>query len=73
VKVKGSDLASSTRMFLMEVHDEVWGMNVIPSLPRVVFDTETFSFDEILQFPVDHLTVQNLLHYPFLFAIDYFW
>ena len=26
--------------------------------------TETFSFDEILQLPIDHLTIQNLLHYP---------
>jgi hypothetical protein len=72
VKIKGSDLASSTRIFLIEVHNEVWGMNIVPSLPRVVFNTETFPFDEIPQFPIDHLTVQNLLYYPFLFAIDYF-
>src|SRR5277367_6550093 len=47
VEVKSSDLAGSSGVFPIKFQNEFWGMNVVPSLPRVMFNTETFPFYQI--------------------------
>jgi hypothetical protein len=38
-----------------------------------MLDSETLSLYKILQFPIDHLTIQIFFHNPFLFSIYDFW
>jgi hypothetical protein len=47
-------------------------MNIIPRFPRVMLDSETLPLYKILQFPIDHLTIQNFFDNPFLFFIHNF-
>src|SRR5271156_5789939 len=46
VEVESSDLAGSSRVFPIEFQNEFRSMNVVPSFPRVMFNTETFPFRE---------------------------
>jgi hypothetical protein len=64
-----------TWMFPIKFHYEVRGMNTVPRFPRVVLDSETFPFDQIPQFPIDHLAIQNFLYYPLvtIFVLLYFY
>jgi hypothetical protein len=48
-------------------------MNVIPRFPRIMLDSKIFPLHKIPQFPIDHLTIQNFFHNPFLFSIHNFW
>ena len=45
------------------------GMQIIPRLPGIVFNSKSFPFNQVAQFPVDDFAVQDLLHNPFLFSI----
>ena len=45
------------------------GMQIIPRLPGIVFNSESFPFNQVAQFPVDDFTIQDLLHNPFLFSV----
>src|SRR5277367_132536 len=47
VEVKSSDLAGSSGVFPIKFQNEFRGMNVVPSFPRVMFNTETFPFDQV--------------------------
>ena len=41
-------------MFPMEVHYEVWGVNVIPRLPGIMFNSQYFTVPHIVHWtPVD--------------------
>ena len=53
----------------MEVCYQVWGMNVVPGFPGVVLNSISFPFNQVSQFLVYHLAIQNLFHNPFLFSI----
>jgi hypothetical protein len=48
-------------------------MNAVPRFSGVVLYSKTFPFDQILQFLINHLAIQNFLQYPLLFAIHNFW
>ena len=45
------------------------GMQIIPRLPGIMLNSESFPFNQVAQFPVDDFAVQDLLHNPFLFSI----
>ena len=45
------------------------GMQIIPRLPGIMFNSESFPFNQVAQFPVDNFAVQDLLHNPFLFSV----
>ena len=53
----------------MKFHYLFWGMQIIPRLPGIMFDSESFPFNQVAQFLVDDFAVQDLLHNPFLFSI----
>ena len=72
-EVNHMDVTSSTRVPPVKIHHQFRRMNIIPRFPGIVFNTETIPFDQVTQFPVDHLTVQDFLHYPLLLAIYNFW
>ena len=59
----------SSWVFLMKFCDEVWGMNISPRFPGIVLNSVSFPLDQVVQFPVNHLTVQDLFHDPFFFSI----
>ena len=48
-------------------------MNIFPRFPGIVLDSVSFPFDQVAQFPVNHLTVQDLFHNPFFFSVYDFW
>jgi len=43
-----------------------------PNFPGIVLNTETLPFDQVMQFLVDHPTIQDFLHHPLFFAIHNF-
>ena len=45
IKVKGSNVASCSRVSLMKVCYTFWSMDVIPGLPWIVFHPKSFPFD----------------------------
>src|SRR5277367_6747782 len=47
VEIKSSDLAGSSGVFPIKFQNEFRGVNVVPSFPRVMFNTETFPLDQI--------------------------
>jgi len=51
-----------------------WGIvNIFCIFPSVVLYTITFPFDQVLKSFSEHPTVENCLHYVFLFTINEFW
>jgi len=46
---------------------------VVPIFPAVVLYYVAFPFDQILQFPLEHPTVQDFFHNVLFFAINKFW
>ena len=53
----------------------LWGfsdeilLQITPRLPGIMFNSESFPFNQVAQFPIDDFTVQDLLYNPFLFSI----
>ena len=45
------------------------GVQIILRFPGIMFDSGSFPFNQVAQFPVDDFAVQDLLHNPFLFSI----
>jgi len=48
-------------------------MNIIPRFPGIVLNAETLPLDQVTKLPVDHPTIQDLLHHPLLFTIYNLW
>jgi len=71
-EVDRMDVMSSTRVPLVKIRHQFRCMNIIPRFPGIVLNTETFPFDQVTQFPVNHLTIQDFLHHPLFFAIHNF-
>jgi len=46
---------------------------VVPIFPAVVFYSVAFPFDQILQFPPEHPTVQHFFYNVLFFAVNKFW
>ena len=44
-------------------------MNIFLRFPGIVLNSISFPLDQVAQFPVNHLTVQDLFHNPFFFSI----
>ena len=65
-EVNGSDLMCCAQMFQIKFCYEVGGMDVVPI---AVLHSKTLPFDQVLQFPIDYFTVQNLFHYPLFFSV----
>ena len=57
----------------MKFRYSFWGVQIIPRLPGIMFNSESFPFNQVTQFPVDDFAVQDLLHNPFLFSIYNLW
>ena len=38
-----------------------------------MFDSKSFPFDQVAQFPIDHFAIQNFFYNPFLFFLYDFW
>ena len=57
----------------MKFHDKVQGMNIFPRFPRIMLNSVSFPFDQVAQFPVNHLTIQDLFHNPLFFSVYDFW
>ena len=57
VKFRKPNFLSCSGEFLMKFHDTFWGMNIVCQLPGVVFYSESFPFDQVVQFPIDHPAV----------------
>jgi hypothetical protein len=72
-EIDGSNLTCCTWMFPINSAMRSGGVNAIPRFPRVVLNSKTFPFDQILQFPIDHLAIQNFFHYSLFFSIHNFW
>ena len=53
----------------MKFRYSFWGMQIILRLPGIMFNSKSFPFNQVAQFPVDDFAVQDLLHNPFLFSI----
>ena len=53
----------------MKFHDKVRGMNIFLRFPGIVRDSISFPFDEVSQFLINHLTIQDLFHDPFFFSV----
>jgi len=73
IEVSSSDAASSARVFLVKLCDKLGGIDVVPGFPGVMLYSISFPFDQVAKLPVHHLAVQNFLHNPFLFTVNYFW
>ena len=55
----------------MKIVNRVSGVtNVIPIFPSVVLHTITFPLNQVLELPAEDVTVENLFHNIFLFAVD---
>ena len=48
-------------------------MDIVPGLPRVMFDPKVFPFYQIPELPVDDFTVQDFFDNPFFFSFDDLW
>ena len=48
-------------------------MYIVPGLPGIVFYAEVFPLHEVPELRVDDLTVEDFLHDPFFFAVNYLW
>ena len=57
----------------MEVCYKVQGMNVVPGFPGIVLNPISFPFNQVSQFPVYHLAIQDLFQNPFLLSIYDLW
>ena len=44
-------------------------MNIFLRFSGIVLDSISFPFDQVAQFLVNHLTVQDLFHNPFFFSV----
>ena len=62
-------MAGCSWVFLMKFCDKVWGMNIFPRFPGIMLHSISFPFNQVSQFPVDHLAIQDLFHDPFFFSI----
>ena len=56
-------------MFPMKFHDKVQGMNIFPRFPGIMLNSVSFPFDQVSQFPVNHLTIQDSFHDPLFFSV----
>ena len=54
VKFRKLNLSRCSGEFPMKFCDMFWGMNIICWFPGVVFYSESFPFDQVAQFPIDH-------------------
>ena len=66
-------MSGRSRVFTVEIGNEVGCMDIVPRFPRVVFYVEVFPLYQIPKFPVNHPAVQEIFHYPLFFAINDFW
>ena len=57
----------------MKFRYSFWGVKIIPRLPGIMFNSESFPFNQVVQFPIDDFAVQDLLYNPFLFSIYDLW
>ena len=63
------DVSGCSWVFLMKFCDKVRGMNIFPRFPGIMLDSVSFPFDQVSQFPVNHLTIQDLFHDSLFFSI----
>ena len=57
----------------MKLQDKVQCVDIVPGFPSIVFNFESVPLDQVMQFPIDHSAIQNLLYDPFFFSINDFW
>ena len=72
-KSQGVDVAWGSWIFGVELHYLFQGVfEVFWVFPGVFLCPIAFPFDQVLEFPSEHSTVQNLFHNIFLFSINEF-
>ena len=72
-EINDTDVMSSSRIPVVKFSYEIRGVYTVPQFPRVVLDPKTFPLDKEMEFSIDHLAVQDLLHYPLFLAINNLW
>ena len=61
-------------MRAMELNDEVRGVSeMIRGFPRIIFNTVTFPFDQILQFLSSDSRIDYSLYFIFSGTINHYW
>ena len=67
-----TNLPGGSRVFPVEIWNQVWGMDIIQGLPGIVFDAKSFPLNHVAQSPVYHPAVQDFFYNPFFFSINNF-
>ena len=57
----------------MKVCNLFWSMDTVTGLPGIMFNFESFPFDQVMQLLVNHPTVQDFFYNPFLFSLYDLW
>ena len=62
-----------TRVFPMEFSYELIGIYICLVLPRVVFRSIAFPFDEVLELSPEYVAVQDFLYLEVFLAVNQLW
>ncbi len=60
-------------VFLIELSQSLWCMDICSVFPGIVFYSVSFPFDEEMQLTTEHFAVENLFHQVLLFSFHKFW